>query len=338
MCVWLYAIKEPHDAGRFAKSVEMYQHYAEIMYEDERKETRKLLCLDCLLATIYKNSRFGTGLLDQMTDVITRWSDYFIKGRDAGVLFNLASGLKLLNDAKHEHELLRKIALASIDMNEEMHARLAEFERGPAPAKPKAPKAKDERTNPILGDRSVFAFDDEPRSWSDEQLQLFFDACGAIRYALSMDLWEPGGGRNLTLAPNIPWDNDVAFDCVIEAVMFAFRGEVACDRTEAALLLPQKHEMLDGVLLRFGGNEAKFGHTAMFVSVFKISARLEVRIYTLYEPQGSAADDKAGSLALRRSASGSQGFNPVQAAYIKEVRDVVTKAIEKAANDGGGLY
>jgi hypothetical protein len=68
--------------------------------------------------------------------------------------------------------------------------------------------------------------------------------------------------------------------------------------------------------------------------------RLEVRIYTLYEPQGSASDDKANALALRRSVRGSQGANPKQTAYIKEIRDVVTNAIERIANEDedGPLY
>jgi hypothetical protein len=248
----------------------------------------------------------------------------------------------LLNDVKHEHELLRKMAVSNVAMSEDVRNRLTTLERSPALIAGKAPRPKDADTHRILGDTNVFAFDDEPREWSDDKLIAFFGGLESqgkkIHYALSMDLWEPGGGRNLTLDPNIPWDNDVAFDGIVQAVTDAFRSDISCDKISAALLLPQNHEMLDGVLLRFGGGGMGFGRAVIFVSVFKIRARLEVRIYTLYEPQGVSADDKGSALALRRSARGSQGSNPVQAVYIKEVRDVVTKAIERVANEGGGLY
>lgn len=339
--VWHYATKSPYDASRFNKALEIYNHYAGISHQDQYGKKAGILPLDSLLATIHKNSSFGAGMLDQMSGMITGWYDHFIKKGDSAALSNFASGLMWLNDIKHEHELLRKMAVANITMSEDIRDRLTTLERGPAPTARNAPRPKDAQTHPILGNAGIFAFDGEPSSWPDDQLQLFFDVLGdRVHYALSMDLWEPGVGRNMTLAPDTPWDDDIAFDGIIEAVMLAFGNEVSCDRISAALLLPQNHEMLDGVLLRFGGGRIGFGRSAIFVNVFKMRTRLEVRIYTLYEPQGSASDDKANALALRRSVRGSQGANPKQTAYIKEIRDVVTNAIERIANEDedGPLY
>ena len=333
--MWYYAAEQPHDGNRFAAAVKMYQHYAGIKHTDERGEDRVLLCLDCLLATIYKNRELSrsSSSLQMTTTLIDEWTEYFIKEKDPAALSNLASGLMCIGDVKHEHELLVKMAHASVSMNESLLKRLKDLEKGDSDApKPKdAPQPKNISSHPILGDLDVFAFDDEPRrSWADDKLIAFFDALAAqsrsINYALSVNLWEPDRGGNITIPSGFIWDDDLVFDGIIQRVMFKFGNEVWCESKQAALLLSSGHELLDGVLLKIVSSEAELNSVALFVSVFVIRGSLRLHIYTLYLPQGTAAEDRRNALQLRHSE------RPRQVAYINELRDTAIAAIEDIIN------
>jgi hypothetical protein len=333
--VWHYAFHKPHDAGRFNKAVEMYQHYAGIEYTDKYGKSHEVLCLDCLLATLHKSALMGDGVLTEMRGLIDGWADYFVEKNDSVALANLASGLKWIGGAaktavaeKFEFELLKKMASSGVGMSQELQDRIQFIEKMAkifdyAPEVKNAAEAKSEGLLPI---------ENQAMQWDEKRLLSFFALLNYqkknLDYALTMDLWEPD--EDIPIAPGANFDVEAAYANIEADIASAFGDEVICERQEAAFLLPTGYSKIEGrgLLLRRMTKDGLDDYAGLYAIIVPIGLRrLTIQIYTLYLSQGKDAITEGQQAVILK-----QNSNPVHGRITRALRDTVLQSIDQTAN------
>jgi hypothetical protein len=339
MFMWFYAASLPHDEGRFAQAVALYQRAAGETFSNKDKHNEdnpviELLCVDCLLAKIKSVAKMGESSVDGLRNLINEWEDHFIGKKDEEALSNLASGFKwLLKDARYEKELLQKMQAGGVPMGPVLQERLQLL----LTIGDDAPALK----SVALGDDNTLAFDNESLSWDTRRLSAFFDGLIAqnqiLPYALTMEDWIPDA--KLRVERGIDWSNDDAYGKIVEEIADQYEEEVSCDRRVLALLKSGKNDTFDGLLL----SREVFGHIGLFVHIIKEGRTIEPHVYTLFMPVpekngGKMRVMKELAVDLKEIASG-QNKDPKITAYIQNVRDAASQALGKAgAKEQGVVY
>jgi hypothetical protein len=331
--VWHYAFHQPHDAGRFNKAVEIYQHYAGVRFTDKYGESHEILCVDCLLATLYKSALMGEGVLSEMRKLADGWADYFIGQKDSAALANLASGLKWIGGEtgaapvawKFEYELLKKMASSSISMTRELQDRIVFIEKK-AKILDNAPEVRD-----VEGLDETLAIDNEALQWDARRLLSFFELLDyekkKLGYALTMDLWEPD--EEIPIASGAEFDVETAYANVKADIASAFGDEVTCERRNAAFLLSTGRTEIEGkgLLLRCVTNDGP-NYAGLYVIIVPIGLRrLTVQIYTLYLSRDNDAITEG-----KQAVTLKQNNHPVHGRIIRAWRDTVARSIDQTAN------
>jgi hypothetical protein len=194
---------------------------------------------------------------------------------------------------------------------------------------------KDASTYPVLNAPDTFVFDGESVNWDDEKLGCLFDLLAVqnipLPYALAIEFWKPD--NTVVLPKGTKWNNGEAYDALVAETNDGFGGGVECERTRAAILLPDGSDDSEGVLVKSVESEIGFGYLGLFVSFFKAGPNLDIQIYTLYLPTNADADTDA-----KRAASLKRNVNPKHAAFINSLRDIVIRVAAEHGSARSSIY
>ncbi|MDR2302514.1 MAG: hypothetical protein LBF38_10795 [Deltaproteobacteria bacterium] len=116
LTMWIYAYQIPHDAKRFNQALDLYSRAYSLAIPDSAGRIKFLPPLDVLLARIKSFEKQGLELDDRLVAMIQRWANYYISQKNANALTYLASGLKWLNQPKHERELKNQMEKFNIPL------------------------------------------------------------------------------------------------------------------------------------------------------------------------------------------------------------------------------
>ncbi|MDR2387044.1 MAG: hypothetical protein LBE80_05595 [Deltaproteobacteria bacterium] len=118
--LWLYAFQQAHDPTRFDQAAGLFSRAFSLAIQDCFGQIKSLAPLDLLLATIKSLEKQGLDLDDGLVTDLRRLVDYFITQKNSAALTSLASGLKWLNQAQHESELISQMEKFKLALKPEL--------------------------------------------------------------------------------------------------------------------------------------------------------------------------------------------------------------------------